>query len=31
VAAKARVTFTPNLGIPNTKSLKLKIRGKRKK
>jgi hypothetical protein len=31
VVAKARVTFAPNRGIPKTQSLKLKIRGKRKK
>jgi hypothetical protein len=27
----ARITFTPNLGIPSTKNLKLKVKGKRKK
>jgi hypothetical protein len=31
VGAKARVTFTPDLGIPNTQNLKLKIKGKRRK
>jgi hypothetical protein len=28
---KARITFTPNRGIPKTKTLKLKVKGKRKK
>jgi parallel beta-helix repeat protein len=31
LAVKARVTFSPNRGIPNTKTLKLKIKGKKPK
>lgn len=31
VTAKARITFTPNRGLANTKTAKLKIKGKRKK
>jgi hypothetical protein len=28
---KARITFTPNRGIPNTKNMKLKVKGKKRK
>jgi hypothetical protein len=31
VSTRARVTFTPNFGIPNTQNLKLRIGGKKKK
>jgi hypothetical protein len=31
LALKSRITFTPSRGIPSTKNVKLKIKGKRKK
>jgi hypothetical protein len=31
LALKSRITFTPNRGIPNTKKIKLKIKGKKRK